>query len=334
MKVKLYFGQEDSIKKSGIGRAYIHQKKALELNGISYTVDKNDLDYDILHINTVWPDSLKMINQARDNNKKIVYHAHSTEEDFRNSFMFSNSVSGLYKKWLINLYTKGDYIITPTPYSKRLLESYGITLPIKAISNGVDLTQFSPTEKQIDLFENKFDIHDDDIVIISVGWLFERKGFDTFIEVATKLPNYKFMWFGDVKLSHPTKKIKDLLDKLPDNVILPGYVSGDIIKGAYGRSNIFFFPSREETEGIVVLEALACKCNILLRDIPVFSDWLENGINCYKGNNTDDFVDTIIKMIDGEYPSLVDQGYEVAKQRELSRIGKELLEVYEKTLKL
>lgn len=334
MKVKLYFGQEDSIKKSGIGRAYIHQKKALELNGIPYTVDKNDLDYDILHINTVWPDSLKMINQARDNNKKIVYHAHSTEEDFRNSFMFSNSVSGIYKKWLINLYTKGDYIITPTPYSKRLLESYGITLPIKAISNGVDLIQFNPTEKQIDLFKNKFDIHDDDIVIISVGWLFERKGFDTFIEVATKLPNYKFMWFGDVKLSHPTKKIKDLLDKLPDNVILPGYVSGDIIKGAYGRSNIFFFPSREETEGIVVLEALACKCNILLRDIPVFSDWLENGINCYKGNNTDDFVDTIVKMIDGEYPSLVNQGYEVAKQRELSRIGKELLKVYEKTLKL
>ncbi len=334
MKVKLYFGQEDSIKKSGIGRAYIHQKKALELNGISYTVDKNDLDYDILHINTVWPDSLKMINQARDNNKKIVYHAHSTEEDFRNSFMFSNSVSGIYKKWLINLYTKGDYIITPTPYSKSLLESYGITLPIKAISNGVDLTQFSPTEKQIDLFEDKFDIHDDDIVIISVGWLFERKGFDTFIEVAAKLPNYKFMWFGDVKLSHPTKKIKDLLDKLPDNVILPGYVSGDVIKGAYGRSDIFFFPSREETEGIVVLEALACKCNILLRDIPVFSDWLVNGINCYKGSDTDEFIEIIDRMINGEYPSLADKGYEVAKQRELSKIGKELVMVYEKVLKL
>ena len=334
MKIKLYFGQEDSIKKSGIGRAFIHQKKALELNDVLYTVDKADLDYDILHINTVWPDSIKMINQARENNKKIVYHAHSTEEDFRNSFMFSNSVSGVYKKWLINLYTKGDHIITPTPYSKRILESYGITLPISAISNGVDLSQFNPTDKQIDLFKNKFDIEDDDIRIISVRWLFERKGFDTFIEVARKLPNYKFMWFGDVKLSHPTKKIKDLLDNLPDNVILPGYVSGDVIKGAYGRSNIFFFPSREETEGIVVLEALACKCNVLLRDIPVFSDWLEDGVNCYKGNDTDDFVDIINKMIEGEYPSLVDQGYEVAKQRELSKIGKELLEVYEETLKL
>ena len=269
-----------------------------------------------------------------DNNKKIVYHAHSTEEDFKNSFMFSNSVSGVYKKWLINLYTKGDYIITPTPYSKGLLESYGISIPIKAISNGVDLKQFNPTEEQIRMFINEYNIKSNEVIIISVGWLFERKGFDTFVEVAEKLPDYKFMWFGDVKLSRPTKKIKTLLDKLPSNVILPGYVSGDIIKGAYGRSNVFFFPSREETEGIVVLEALACKCNILLRDIPVFSKWLENGVNCYKGNDTDDFVELINKIVLGKSPSLVNNGYEVAKERELSRIGKELLEVYEETLRL
>ena len=42
------------------------------------------------------------------------------------------------------------------------------------------------------------------------------------------------MWFGDVRLSNPTSKIKKLLKELPKNLILPGYVSGDIIKGAYG----------------------------------------------------------------------------------------------------
>lgn len=57
-------------------------------------------------------------------------------------------------------------------------------------------------------------------------------------------------------------------------------------------------------------------------------------MNCYKGNHTDDFVEIIKKMINGEYPSLVEQGYKVAKERELSKIGKELLEVYEETLNL
>ena len=76
--IKLYFGMENAIKKSGIGRAFYHQKKALTLNNIEFTTDKNDLDYDILHINTIYPDSISMIKQARENNKKIIYHAHST----------------------------------------------------------------------------------------------------------------------------------------------------------------------------------------------------------------------------------------------------------------
>lgn len=46
---------------------------------------------------------------------------------------------------------------------------------------------------------------------------------------------------GDVRLSNPTSKIKKLLKELPKNLILPGYVSGDIIKGAYGRADVFSF---------------------------------------------------------------------------------------------
>lgn len=167
---------------------------------------------------------------------------------------------------MVYLYNTADVIITPTPYSKSLLESYDLNKEIYAISNGVDVEQFNPTSEQINEFIQKFNISANDKLVISVGWLFERKGFDTFVEVAREMPNIKFMWFGDVKLSNPTSKIKKLLKELPENVILPGYVSGDVIKGAYGRADVFFFPSREETEGIVVLEALACKTpNIIER---------------------------------------------------------------------
>lgn len=330
MKIKLYFGMENAIKKSGIGRAFYHQKKALSLNNIEYTTDKNDLDYDILHINTIYPDSISMIKQARENNKKIIYHAHSTEEDFKNSFMFSNTFAGLYKKWLVYLYNTADLIVTPTPYSKSLLESYNLDKEIYAISNGVDLKQFNPTDVQIEEFSKKFNILPSDKIIISVGWLFERKGFDTFVEVAREMPEYKFIWFGDVKLSNPTAKIKKLLKELPDNIVLPGYVSGDIIKGAYGRADLFFFPSREETEGIVVLEALACKTPMLLRDIPAFDPWMKDKINCYKGKTNQEFIEYIHKIVNKELPSTVEEGYKVAKERDLSVIGKQLEEVYQR----
>lgn len=334
MKIKLYFGLEDVIKKSGIGRALVHQKKALSLNNIEYTTDKDDLDYDILHINTITPDSLTQIKQARANHKKIIYHAHSTEEDFRNSFMFSNTVAGLYKKWLVYLYSSSDVIITPTPYSKSLLESYHLTQPIYAISNGVNLEDFHPSMQQIDQFCHTYQIEDNDKIVISVGWLFERKGFDTFVEVARKMPHIKFFWFGDVKLSNSTAKIKKLLKELPDNVTLPGYVSGDLIKGAYGRANVFFFPSREETEGIVVLEALACRTQILLRDIPVFDPWLIDKVNCYKGQSNDDFIYLINQLINHNLPSTIEEGYKVAQERELMKIGKQLKKVYENVLEL
>ena len=253
-----------------------------------------------------------------------------TEEDFKNSFMFSNTFASLYKKWLVYLYNTADVIITPTPYSKSLLESYDLNKEIYAISNGVDVEQFNPTSEQINEFIQKFNISVNDKLVISVGWLFERKGFDTFVEVAREMPNIKFMWFGDVKLSNPTSKIKKLLKELPENVILPGYVSGDIIKGAYGRADVFFFPSREETEGIVVLEALACKTQILLRDIPAFDPWMKDQINCYKGKTNEEFISLIQKIINKELPSTIDEGYKVAKERDLILIGQQLKEVYEK----
>ena len=227
-----------------------------------------------------------------------------------------------------------DLIITPTPYSKSLLESYNIDKPIYDISNGVNLDDFNPTKEQINQFCKQYNINDKDKLVISVGWLFERKGFDTFVEVASQMPDIKFFWFGDIKLSNSTSKIKKLLKDLPENVVLPGYVSGDVIKGAYGRANLFFFPSREETEGIVVLEALACKTQVLLRDIPVFDPWLVDKVNCYKGVTNEDFIDIISKIINRKLPLTITEGYKVAQERELSRIGKQLKEVYEKVLEL
>ena len=55
-------------------------------------------------------------------------------------------------------------------------------------------------------------------------------------------------------------KIKKAIKSKPNNVIMPGYIAGDIIEGAYASADVFFFPTYEETEGIVVLEALASKC--------------------------------------------------------------------------
>ena len=99
VKVLLYTEGYKTIRKSGLGKAINHQMQALEDNDIDYTTDPKD-DFDILHINTYWPKSYFFTKKAKKKGKKVIYHAHSTEEDFRNSFLFSNLVSPLFKKWI------------------------------------------------------------------------------------------------------------------------------------------------------------------------------------------------------------------------------------------
>ncbi len=334
MKVCLYFEAEKMISTSGIGRALKHQKAALASQSIEYTLDPDD-DYDILHINTVGPTSLAVIAKARKKGCKVIYHAHSTEEDFRNSFVLSNQIAPMFKKLLMTCYTKADMIITPTPYSKSLLEGYGIKQPIYAISNGIDLHRFHQDKEKIKAFRRYFSLRDEDKTVISVGLYFERKGLLDFMEVAKALPEYKFIWFGYTPLYTVPKQIRDVVEfDHPTNVILPGYVKGPIIEGAYSGADCFFFPSKEETEGIVVLEALASAQQVLLRDIPVYDPWLIHKVNCYKGSNVDEFVYWTRKIVEKEADDLTENGRYTAEARSIECVGRELKAVYEKVLAL
>lgn len=333
MKILLYFEGSKVLSKSGIGRALEHQKQALSLAGIEYTTDPSCVDYDILHINTYGINSMNMIKKARKMNKKIIYHAHTTEEDFRNSFVASNTIAPFLKKYLISLYARADFLLTPTTYSKHLLENYGLTTPIQAISNGIDLSQFQKDEEKEAKFREYFHVQPDEKVVICAGLFFERKGIVDFIEVAEKLPNYRFIWFGSTPLfsipSHIRKLIKE---DHPANVEFPGYIRGDVIEGAYSAADLFFFPSYEETEGIVVLEALASRQKVLVRDIPVYGDWLEDGVNCCKATTNQEFITKIQKMITEDCEELRDQAYLTAKQRNIYEIAQQLKEVYENVL--
>ncbi|MDD3453784.1 MAG: glycosyltransferase [Bacilli bacterium] len=331
MKVLLYTENLKSIGNSGLGKAIKHQKRALEDNNIDYTTNKNE-EYDIVHINFYGPKSYFLAKKAKKLGKKIIYHAHSTEEDFKNSFIFSNLLSPLFKKWIIKCYSLGDYIITPTPYSKRILESYGITRPIVAISNGIDMQAFERNEEKGLKFREKFNFDKNDKVIIGVGLYIERKGILDFVELAKRMPEYKFVWMGYSPLAASPKKIKDAVNTKLPNLFFPGYVEFEILQGAYSGANVYIFPTLEENEGIPALEACTSKIDMIVRDIPVFESWLINNKNVYKAKDVNEFEILIKKLINKEIPSLTNEAYQVALDREVKKVGKQLIEVYKKVL--
>lgn len=332
MKVLLYTEGEKLFSKSGLGQAIKHQMKALDQAGVEYTTSVSD-DYDIIHINYYGPNSYALAKRAKKHGKKVVYHAHSTEEDFKNSFIFSNQISPAFKKWIITCYSLGDVIITPTPYSKRLLESYGIQKKIYAISNGIELDKFKVDKDAGKRFRREYGYIDDDKIIVGIGLYIERKGIVDFVELAKSLPEYKFIWFGYSPLSAASHAVRQAVHTKLDNLIFAGFVEQDMIKSALNGCNIYLFPTYEETEGIPIIEACACKTTSIVRDIPAFQDWLIDGINVYKAKDNNEFALKIKKVINHELPELGEKAYQVAKNRDIVKIGQQLKKIYEEVLK-
>ena len=332
MKVFLYTEGEKIFSKSGLGKAIKHQMKALESVGIEYTTKQKD-DWDIVHMNFYGPNSFALAHLARMKGKKVVYHAHSTEEDFKNGFIFSNKTSKLFKQWIVKCYKLGDVIITPTPYSKKLLEGYGIKKKIYALSNGIDLKKFKRDESKGKQFRKLYGYSEDDKVIIGIGLYIERKGIVDFVKLAKRLPEYKFIWFGYSPLEASTKAVRNAVNTKLDNLTFAGYVEHNIIMQALNGCDLYLFPTLEETEGIPILEAAACKTKALIRDIPVFDEWLEDGVNVYKAKDLNEFETKIKKIINNELPDLTEEAYKVAEERDINKIGIKLKEIYEEVLK-
>ena len=331
MKVLLYTEFENQIKKSGLGKAINHQMQALDDNNIPYTRNEKD-DYDIIHINFYGLKSYFMAKKAKKKNKKVIYHAHSTEEDFRNSFKFSNQLAPIFKWWICKCYKLGDHIITPTPYSKKLLEGYGLK-NISAISNGIDTNFFKKEELLGEQFRKKYNFKENDKVVMGIGLYLERKGILDFVELAKRLPQYKFIWFGYTDLKLVPKKIRKAVTTNLPNLIFAGYVEPEMIKGALSGADLYIFPTLEETEGIPIMEACACKQKALIRDIPVFEGWLNDSENVYKAKDIDEFEIKIKKILNNELPDLTEEAYKVALSRDVKKVGTELIKVYEDVLK-
>ena len=178
----------------------------------------------MVHINTILPGSVIFAEKAKKLGKKVIYHGHSTMEDFKDSFVLSNKIAPLFKKWLIYAYRKGDLVLTPTDYSKKILETYGLDRPIEVVSNGIDLDFWQGKKDDRENFYKKYKLDPKKKTIVSVGLPIKRKGIDDFINLARKMPQYEFIWFGKLDKALMSPEIKKDIENSPDNFHTPGYV--------------------------------------------------------------------------------------------------------------
>jgi glycosyltransferase involved in cell wall biosynthesis len=203
------------------------------------------------------------------------------------------------------------------------------------ISNGFDKSKLEGYDSLREEYLERYDLEPP--VIFCVGHVIKRKGLESFIETARKMPETDFVWFGylnptggdslldSLAKSRSTRK---LVENSPDNCQFTGYI--DDVRGAFAAGDIFFFPTKNENEGMALLEAMACGKPPVVRDIDTFQ-WLEHGKDCLKGNK--DFKSQLDKLKDEkEREKIGSNAKEKSGQFELDKVGDQLVEVYESLL--
>lgn len=191
---------------------------------------------------------------------------------------------------------------------------------------------FRRDEKAGESFRERYQFDKKDKIVISAGHYIERKGIEDFVELAKRIPEYQFLWFGYTNLKLVPDNIKKAVETKLPNLHFPGYISSEELKQAYSGSDLFLFLTKEETEGIVLLEALALKIPALVRDIPVYEGWLCDCEQIYKGRSLEEFEKLVRSILREEVPLLTGEGYAKARERSLEKIGEALQDIYLKII--
>ena len=327
MRVFIYRGGLRLVGRSGVGQAILHQQEMLHQARIGTTCHWLQ-KAGVIHVNTVLPDSVLAVLLARLMGRKVVYYGHSTMEDFRSSFRGSDRLAPLFRKWITFCYGLGDAVLTPTEYSRHLLESYVLKPPVYSISNGVDTAFFAPDPSLRESFRRRWNLRDGEKAVISVGHTIARKGLPEFLELARRMPAARFLWFGWTDPCLIPTEVREAMEQAPENVTFAGFVDRETLREAYCGADVFAFMSHEETEGIVVLEALACGIPTVVRDIPVYAGWLQDGKTVYKAAGTDGFQQRVQGLLEKTLPDLTEAGRRVAEERSMAATGERLREIY------
>jgi glycosyltransferase involved in cell wall biosynthesis len=288
MRVAHYFEFESAVS-GGIRESVRHQRQMLEMSDIEYVTEPS-LDVDVVHLNLMGPRSVYWAKRARNRDIPVVIHTHVTAEDFGDSFRLTNLLAGPLRPYLERAYGLGDLLVCPSAYNQSLMKGYTDT-ETRVVSNGVDTGKLEGTERLREEYLDRYDLSPP--VVFMVGHVIKRKGLETFVETARRLPELDFAWFGPIDRSLKGRSTKRLLDTAPANCTFTGYV--DDIRGAYAAGDIFFFPTHEENEGIAMLEAMVTGTPVVVRPIDTF-EWLEDGTHCLK--TTEGFDATLERLKD------------------------------------
>lgn len=226
------------------------------------------------------------------------------------------------KPMIREIWKKADAVVANSNGLKELALETSPNLSIGIIPNGIDTNDFEPAISK----EN------DEIRLLCVSRLIERKGIRYLIEAVSKLNSekVKLILVGE---GNQEAELKQLVRELglDNSVIFKGYVSHEKISGIYKESDIFVLPSQNEGMSNALLEAMAAGLPVIVTDTGGTSELIDGNGFIVEKNNSDSIFEALKALI--EQPNLLEQmgerSREIAQNLSWNNVSLKYKELYE-----
>lgn len=231
-----------------------------------------------------------------------------------------------------------DGMVVPSKPMLKVLQSYGITTPTEVIPTGIEPASFVLGDRAA--FRAQHGISQHRPVMLFVGRVAHEKNIGFLLQVVDRIrheiPDILFVIAGEgpalKSLQHQVKELK-----ISENVLFVGYLDRHAdLNSCYRAADVFVFSSRTETQGLVLLEAMA-------QGVPIVSiaelgtrDVLREGLGVWIAQeDLTDFSGKVVTMLgdDQERSVLGNSGLEYAHEWSASKQAKRMLRFYQNVLK-
>ena len=245
---KIYFDPEDRLMNFG-------KLKAL----LPWIRDKH---FDIIHIHTPFTAHYVGIHFGKKLDIPVVETYHTFFEDYLHHYLpfipqfISRKLARTISRRQCNAV---DGIVSPSKPMLDVLKQYGIKTPAEVVATGLDDSSFARVDGEH--FRMSHDIPLAQPMLLFVGRVAHEKniGFllEMHVELIKKHPDALLVITGEGPAEESIKHSIDKLD-ISNKVRMIGYLdrSHELI-ACYKAADIFVFASKSETQGLVLLEAMA-----------------------------------------------------------------------------
>lgn len=200
------------------------------------TIEKQIEWSDYVHISTEGTIGLAVRKYCHKKGYKYTTAYHTDIPNFfKKTFGIGHQLSTQYLKWFHNT---SACIMATTQQNINILKNDGHKAPIKIWSRGVDTDLFTPVNKQ----------KTDKIRIVYCGRVSPEKGINEFVALDNQ---YQKTIIGD------GVSLQSYMFTCPD-IKYTGFLHGKELATELASHDIFVFPSKFDTFGLVNIEAMSC----------------------------------------------------------------------------